>query len=152
MKCPERTFWHWFFACLDVKSWSRFVAMQMMVLWHKFKISQEIWPSAAWEVTKSNSWQGWGEGQALHCQEQKSHRSSYKRSTNTNTNTNVYMYIGCAKILCKVKQQDKSQVTEQICLALSSEIATYMFICMTAEQFIISYLKYKNIELLVRRM
>ena len=55
----------------------------MMVLWHKFNISQEIWPPAVWEVTKSNSWQGWGEGQALHCQEQKSHRSSYKRSTDT---------------------------------------------------------------------
>ena len=57
--------------------------MQMMVLWHKFNISQEIWPPAGREVTKSNSWQGWGEGQALHCQEQKSHRSSYKRSTDT---------------------------------------------------------------------
>ena len=55
----------------------------MMVLWHKFNISQEIWPPAVREVTKSNSWQGWGEGQALHCQEQKSHRSSYKRSTDT---------------------------------------------------------------------
>ena len=53
--------------------------MQMMVLWHKFNISLEIWPPAAREVTKSNSWQGWGVGQPLHCQEQKSHRLSYKR-------------------------------------------------------------------------
>ena len=70
--------------------------MQMMVLWHKFNISQEIWPPAGREVTKSNSWQGWGEGQALHCQEQKSHRSSYKRSTNTITtlHTKEYTYEG----------------------------------------------------------
>ena len=81
-----------FLACFDVKSWSRFVGMQMMVLWHKFNISQEIWPPAVWEVTKSNSWQGWGEGQALHCQEQKSHRSSYKRSTNTQIQIHKYNY------------------------------------------------------------
>ena len=54
-----------------------------MVLWHKFNISQGIWRRGAREVTKSNSWQGWGVGQPLHCQEQKSHRSSYKRSTDT---------------------------------------------------------------------
>ena len=52
---------------------------QTMVLWHKFNISQGIWRRGAREVTKSNSWQGWGVGQPLHCQEQKSHRLSYKR-------------------------------------------------------------------------